>query len=121
MQNKRIMQRNGYEKKGFIRSHIENNLRNYVIITVFFLVGLIIGVLYINNTNVNQQEEISTYINEFINNAKNDASIDYTSIFITSVKNNLLLALFLWFSGLTVIGIFALYGIICFRGFSFRI
>lgn len=36
-----------------------------------------------------------------------------------SVKNNVFLALGLWFAGLTVIGIFAVYGIVCYRGFSF--
>ena len=38
-------------------------------------------------------------------------------LFISSINKNLSLALLLWFAGLTVVGIFALYGGICFKGF----
>lgn len=37
---------------------------------------------------------------------------------MSSVKNNLSLALLLWFAGLTVIGIFASYAVVCIRGFT---
>lgn len=50
---------------------------------------------------------------------KNDATIDYTRLFISSIKNNLSIAVCLWFAGLTVIGIFGVYALIGFRGFTF--
>lgn len=37
---------------------------------------------------------------------------------MNSIKNNMGLALCLWFAGLTVVGIFVVYGLICFRGFT---
>lgn len=37
---------------------------------------------------------------------------------MTSVKNNLSIAVLLWFAGLTVIGIFVVYAIVCIRGFT---
>ncbi len=73
--------------------------------------------LFINNVSDTQAEEISGYINSFIEETKDNASIDYTKIFINSITKNLCLALLLWFAGLTVIGIFVVYGTICFRGF----
>lgn len=73
--------------------------------------------LFINNAGKAEQEEISTYITEFADKTKSDASIDYTKLFVNSVKNNLWLAIWLWFAGLTVIGIFVVYGVVCFRGF----
>lgn len=79
--------------------------------------GVVAGVLFINNANETEQEEISTYIMDFTDKTKNDVSIDYTKLFINSVKNNLWLAICLWFAGLTVIGIFVVYAVICYRGF----
>ena len=94
-----------------------NNLKNYVILTIIFLIGVVLGVLFINNVNEVQKEEISTYITEFTEKLKGNASIDYIKLFMSSVKQNLLIALLLWFAGLTVFGIFVVYGEICFRGF----
>lgn len=76
-----------------------------------------LGVLFINNVNESQKEEISSYINNFVYNTQDNISIDYTKLFINSIKNKLFIALVLWFSGLTLIGIFAVYGTVCFKGF----
>lgn len=38
MQNKRILKR----KENIICRHIENNLKNYIIVTIMFLVGVVI-------------------------------------------------------------------------------
>ena len=65
-----------------------------------------------------EQEEISTYINNFIESTKNNSDINYTKLFFSSIKNNITLAAILWFAGLTVIGIFAVYGMVCYRGFT---
>ncbi len=76
------------------------------------------GVLFINNANEGQITDISGYINTFVEKTKDDnVSIDYVKLFVSSIKRNLSFALLLWFSGLTVIGIFVVYGAICFRGF----
>lgn len=68
-----------------------------------------------------QGEEISGYIFSFLEKTKDDASIDYAGLFWTSIRQNLSLALLLWFAGLTVIGAFASYGIIAYRGFCLRL
>jgi len=36
---------------------------------------------------------------------------------MSSIKKNLLLAILLWFAGLTVVGVFVVYGLICYKGF----
>jgi len=117
MRNKRTRIQRNHEKIGVIQTHIKNNLRNYIIVTIIFLCGIILGVLFINNANEVQGEEISNYINEFVGKTKDNASIDYIKLFISSIKNNLSFALLLWFSGLTVIGVFVVYGAVCFKGF----
>ena len=73
--------------------------------------------MYINNTSETQSNEISGYILNFIDKAKENTSINYIQLLFDSIKQNLILALLLWLSGLTVIGIVAVYGIIAYRGF----
>ena len=118
MQNKRTKRK---EYTGIIESHIKNNFKNYVIITIIFLVGIIFGVLFINNANQTKSEEISGYINEFIKRTKEEASIDYIGLFFSSLKQNLFLAILLWFAGLTVIGVFVVYGVVAYKGFCLRL
>lgn len=53
----------------------------------------------------------------FLNKTKDNISINYGELLWSSLKANLSLAIILWLSGLTVIGILVVYGVICFRGF----
>ena len=103
MQNKRTKRARKTSRIGIIQTHIRNNLKNYVIVTIIFLVGVVLGVLFINNATEVKQEEISSYINSFIDKTKNNGNNDYIKLFINSVKMNLSIALLLWFAGLTVI------------------
>lgn len=98
-------------------AHINNNLKEYLIVILIFLIGVIFGVIFINRANEVQVEEISTYINDFINQLKNNIQINKVDLLRTSLVSNLLLTILLWFVGSTVIGIPIVYGIIAYRGF----
>ena len=37
--------------KTIILEHINNNLKDYIILILFFIVGIILGVIFINNSN----------------------------------------------------------------------
>ena len=67
--NRRYIKRTSRLKE-IIYNHIESNLRQYIIITLIFLIGLIIGVVFINNISDNQAEEIESYINSFNQNVR---------------------------------------------------
>ena len=56
--------------KEVIFSHVESNLREYIIFTVIFLIGIIVGVIFINNVSENQGLEINNYITSFISSLK---------------------------------------------------
>lgn len=103
--------------KTAILTHIENNIKEYLIVTIIFIIGLIVGVIFINNINETQYLEITTYINSFIDGIKEDKNIDNFELLKDSVKKNVVLAVLLWFMGSTVIGMFIVYSIVCFRGF----
>ena len=103
MQNKRTNKKRVPQERGIIKNHIYNNLKDYIIITMVFLCGVILGVLFINNTNENKAIEINDYIQNFLNKTKDNASIDYIKLLFDSIKQNLSLAILLWFAGLTVV------------------
>lgn len=103
--------------KEVIFSHIENNIKEYLIVTIIFLIGIVVGVIFINNTSENQSSEITGYITSFTQELKDNKDINNLLLLKDSIKKNVVLAIFLWFMGSTVIGISVVYLIICFRGF----
>lgn len=112
--------RRNYKKtkeKNIIVNYINNNIKEYTVITIVFFIGLILGVFVINNATEAQEGEIVGYINQFIQSLKLNNTIDKLSLLKQIVLENLGLVLILWFAGGTVIGIPIVYGVIIFRGF----
>lgn len=103
--------------KEIVFSHIENNIKEYLIVTIIFLIGIVIGVIFINNTSESQSSEITGYITSFTQDLKDNKDINSLLLLKDSIKKNVVLAVFLWFMGSTVIGISVVYLIVCFRGF----
>ena len=108
---------NNSKIKEIVFSHIENNLREYIIFTVIFLIGIVIGVIFINNVSENQGLEITNYITSFVSSLKENNEINDFVLLKDSIKKNVVLAAILWFMGSTVIGISIVYLIVAFRGF----
>lgn len=113
--------RNTKRKNGRIKeiliSYIKNNIKEYSIIMIIFLIGLVFGVIFVNNAGQSQINEIMSYINEFVGNLKNNIEIDKAQLLKDTLISNFLLALELWFVGSTVIGVPIVYGMIAYRGF----
>lgn len=99
-------------------NHIVNNKREYFIVSILFLVGLIFGVLYINNINETNVEEINTYFKNMITNIKEYEKIDYGILLKQSITSNFIMIVLLWFGASTIIGIPIVYGSIAIKGFS---
>ena len=107
----------GVNLKNIILEHINNNLKDYTILVLLFLVGIILGVVFINNANETEQQQISSYINGMVNSLKGDYEIDSAVLLKSSIIENIKLVIILWFAGSTVIGMPFVYGIITYRGF----
>ena len=103
--------------KELILNNIYENVKSYLIVIIIFIIGIVAGIIFINNTNETQSTEIKGYINNFIDALKQDKNIDRTQLLTQSLKDNLILIISLWFIGSTVIGIPIVFGIIFFRGF----
>ena len=74
-----------------IKEHVLNNSKEYIIVTLIFIIGIFLGVLFINNTKENQITEISSYINNFTDKMKNTDNINNIELLKNSIKQNVLL------------------------------
>lgn len=99
--------------------YFEKNIKEYFIFCVFLIIGVILGIIFINNFEISKLEDIKNYINDFINNYKeSNLEINNFQMFKLSVKNNLIINAAIWFLGSTIIGTFLIYGVVTFCGFS---
>lgn len=102
-----------------ITNHIRDNLKLYIIISLFLLIGIVLGVIFVNNMNEAQNQEVKTYLTEFVNSLKNGSRVNNMELLKDSLINNLILVFLMWFVGSTVIGIPIVIGIVVIRGFCF--
>ena len=98
--------------------HISKNILEYTIITILFLIGIVLGTVYIRNIDITQQNEICNYINNFDTSINNGTKINFSNLLKISIRNNLLTVILLGIAGLTVLGMPLLYVIIILKGFS---
>lgn len=103
--------------KETVKQHLIANKKEYIIIALFFVIGIFLGVLFVNNVQEAQRVEISTYLNNFIEKLKSIENLDRGELLKNSIWQNVLLAVIIWFFGTTVIGIPVVFGIILYRGF----
>lgn len=116
MNRRHIKSRKSSRIKEILFSNLEENFKYYIIFTIIFVLGLVIGITFINNSNENQKLEITNYVSGFVTSMKT-SGIDSFSLLKLSIKNNCILGLLLWFMGSTIIGIVAVVIIVGFRGF----
>ncbi len=98
-----------------IKDDVLNNAKSYFIVVVIFVVGIFLGVMFVNQTE--NKSEIEKYINTYVDETKSLQNGDYFNELQKDVKNNIALALLLWFAGTTIIGLPIVLGVILFRGF----
>lgn len=104
-------------RNSIIKTHIENNLREYAIASIIFIIGILFGVIFINNLNDTQNNEIGNYINTLIENLKESQDINQLLFIKETIKENLTFVILLWLMGSTVIGLLLVYIIVAFKGF----
>lgn len=103
--------------KNIIVEYIAQNIKAYIMLTIIFFIGLILGIIFVNNTKEAQSDQISTYINNFIDSIKENYQISKSKLLINSIKGNLYITIILWFLGSTVIGMPLIYLVIGYKGY----
>lgn len=89
--------------KYIIINHLSNNKKEYIIITILFIIGVFLGVLVVNNTNDEKFNDISNYINNFTEKIKTTENVNDIGILKNSILKNIFITLTIWFFGTTVI------------------
>ena len=103
--------------KNTIGQYVSNNLKEYILVLIIFLIGIFIGVMFINNCSEEQETSIISYIDEFIEKFKSMENLDKSNLLGDSIKSNIGLAVIIWLAGTTIIGMPVVLGIILFKGF----
>ncbi len=104
--------------KEAIKEHIRNNRKEYLVVCLLFIIGIFLGVLFVNKMQQEELEQGKTYLSTFIENYKTTENTNNMEILQNSIKQNILLALIIWFFGTTVIGMPVVFGMVIYRGFS---
>ena len=113
----RVIPKKTFRVTEIIKSHIAENIKAYIIVSLITLIGIILGVIFVNNMSETQTQDIQTYLQSFTGALKEGKTIDSGALLKKSLGNNLLLVFLMWFVGSTVIGIPVVLGIVTFRGF----
>jgi len=98
-----------------IKEDISNNIKYYFIILIIFVVGIFLGIMFINQ--LDDKTQVEQYINTYIDETKTLENGDYFRELQNDIRNNIILVFLLWFAGTTIIGIPIVFGLILFRGF----
>ena len=100
-----------------IKEHVFNNKKEYLIVSLLFIIGIFLGVLFVNHVQEAQKLEITTYLSTFIDKMKNAENLNHMELLKNSMGQNIMLAIVLWFFGTTVIGLPVVFGLVLYRGF----
>lgn len=97
--------------------NIKRNKKEYISLCIALFIGIVLGVIFINNVKDNERLQIQEYINSFIDILKNKSEIDKATLLKESITRNIITGVALWFIGSTVIGIPLVYAHVIYKGF----
>ena len=101
-----------------IQRHIKENIKEYIIFALIFIIGLFVGTMVLNNSNEAQRLEISNYLTNFTTQLKEQNSINYSKMIFELITKNIKLLMFMTFLSVSIIGIPALYFNVGYKGFN---
>lgn len=106
------------KRKSILFEYINKYKITYIILASLFLIGVLMGVIYINMANEEKIENLNIYVTNLINNVKNNMSKIQINSIINSIFKNSKEIIIIWFLGCTVIGSFFVYSAITYHGFK---
>ena len=98
-----------------VKRHFKENVKSYFILFAILLLGLIVGIAFINHANNAQKEQISNYISGFTTTIK-DSKIDYWVLLKNSIMSNIKITLIIIFVSMSLFGTIGSYIISFYKG-----
>lgn len=89
--------------ENLIKKHISDNIKGYIFVVLFFVIGVIVGASLVNG----YPEKTGEYMKEFFLSSKNiysSSEPDLTGVFKAAMRNSLKNSVLVWGLGFTVIG-----------------
>lgn len=86
-----------------LKSNIRINKNLFIFLLVLVLVGVASGAIFSSILNESDSKMVTEYLNNFLDNIKNN-KIEYSSSLLSTSFFNMGTSLFIWFLGLSVIG-----------------
>ncbi|APC40998.1 stage II sporulation protein M [Clostridium estertheticum] len=100
-----------------VNKHIQENYWLYIISILCVFTGIILGIYSVKYMGEFEHKDLVNYLVNFID-PSNTSGISYKLIFFQSIKNNLPVIIFLWFLGLTIVGLPIIVIIDLLKGFT---
>ncbi|MCJ7688711.1 MAG: stage II sporulation protein M [Clostridiaceae bacterium] len=100
-----------------INKHIQQNFWLYMISILCVFTGIILGIYGVKYMGDYERNDLLNYLTNFTD-PSNTGGISYKLIFTQSIKNNLPVIIFLWFLGLTIVGLPVILIIDVLKGFT---
>ncbi|WP_123053587.1 stage II sporulation protein M [Clostridium sp. JN-1] len=100
-----------------LNEHIQNNFWLYVVSLLCICTGIVLGIYSVRYMGGFEKSDLISYIKGF-SSTISSGNIDYKSIFIQAIKNNIPVLIAVWFLGLTMIGIPIILIIDILKGFT---
>lgn len=104
--------------KKVLFEYIIRNKKNFFIIAIIFILGISLGIIFVNTSNSFQKDELNNYVNALIKNIKDTDNISKIDLLFLSIKQNACFILLVWFLGCTIIGGLFIYVTILYKGFA---
>ena len=102
---------------GLINKHIKDNFWLYVISLLCIFTGIVVGIYSVRYMGGFEKSDLVNYLKNFTT-AVNSGNLNYKSILLQTLKNNIPVILAIWFLGLTMIGIPIILVIDVIKGFT---
>ncbi len=100
-----------------ILEFIQTNSKTCLILLIIFFIGVLFGVIFVNNCKETQENQIKSYIQNFVDGIRENYQISSTKLLWNAIMKNFITALVLWFLGLTLIGVPLIYLFIGYKGY----
>ena len=94
-----------------------SNKKNFIILFIIFIIGIIFGIVAINNASEYSKEEITYEIDDLIYSIKNSENINSFDLLLLSLKRNCTFVIIIWLLGCTIIGGIFIYFAVLYEGF----